>query len=337
VYFVYVQKTPSATSEDGDHMSICDFLFSADMLVSNPYAKVEDLIATIGLPRPGPNAYANFRDLGWQCVFALVNKSMTVGPTRLEVIGTPDDWTDASDSHGKRLSDSQGLRPSKTHATVVGTPNLEAVGARLRARGVRHWYDTAKEPFHRIWMGVTQEEQAGYDPMADGGLLLELIPSNSVAFSPKLFVTPPPEPIAPSAGQMIRIIARDYLVADIDRTLRILADNLGWEPEGPVTRSTRGTHSVAMSRNYGHGAAVRLVQPSHDDGEHGAFFSRWGPGPYTIRIAVWDLGAKADDLARRGTKFARLAAEDSPERIVVDPKFTAGTPFEFVDYAVTRA
>jgi hypothetical protein len=92
-----------------------------------------------------------------------------------------------------------------------------------------------------------------------------------------------------------------------------------------------------MSRNYGHGAAVRLAQPSPDDGEHGAFFSRWGPGPYTIRIAVWDLGAKADDLARRGTRFARLAAEDSPERIVVDPKFTAGTRFEFVDYALTRA
>ena len=62
-------------------MSVCDFLFSADMLVPNPRAVVERLVATIGLPQPGKNAYVEYRESGWDCVFALVNKAKSLKTT----------------------------------------------------------------------------------------------------------------------------------------------------------------------------------------------------------------------------------------------------------------
>lgn len=314
-------------------MSVCDFLFSADMLVPNPRDVVSQLVASVGLPQPGPNAYVEYRDSGWDCVFALVNKAMTVGPTRLEVIGRPDAWTDAVDRHGQRIADLQGQRPAKTHAIVIATPDLAAVGARLRDRQVRHWYDTTKEPFDRIWLGVTQAEPEAYDPAADGGLLLEVIPSHSAAFAPQLFVTPPPEPVDPRPGQMVRIVSRDFLVADLDAAVATLAENVGWAADGPPATTAGGTRTVRMARNHAQGAALRLVQPVPGDGATGAYFARWGAGPYTIRVAVAGLEAKAADLAARGTAFTRLPADGPwPARLAVDPAATAGMPFEFVEY-----
>lgn len=317
-------------------MSVCDFLFSTDMLVPNPRSVVDRLIATIGLPQPGRGAYVEYRDSGWDCVFALVNKSMTVGPTRLEIIGRPDDWTDAVDSHAQKIADLQGSRPAKTHATVIATPDLEAVGAHLRDRGVRHWYDTTKEPFDRIWLGVTEEAPEAYDPSADAGTFLEIIPSRSAAFASHLFVDPPPEPVDPAPGQMIRIVSRQYLVPDLDAALRTLSENIGWDAQ-PAAEDTDGTRSAVMGRNYRQGAALRLVQPG-GDGTPSRFFRQWGTGPYTIRVAVAGLDSKAADLRTRGTAFEQLpATRVEPERLLVDPSFTGGTPFEFVEYGSADA
>lgn len=319
-------------------MSICDFLFSADMLVANPRDVVNRLISSIGLPPPGPAAYVEYRETGWDCVFALVNKAMVVGPTRLEVIGRPDEWHEAAQSHGQKIADLQGDRPAKTHATVIATPDLEAVGARLAERGVRHWYDTTKQPFDRIWLGVTQEEPAAYDPTSDGGVLLEIIPSHSAAFSPRLFATPAPQPDNPTPGQMIRIISRDFFVDDIDASLRALADDIGWEPEGSVRTERTGTRSVVLSRNYEQGATLKLVQPSPEDDAAGTYFARWGAGPHNIRIAVAGLDACAENLRNRGTAFVRLAADDDhPDRIQVDPEATGAMPFEFVELGSVTA
>ena len=322
-------------------MSICDFLFSADMLVSEPRTAVAQLIESIGLPPPGPRAYVDFEDSGWDCVFALVNKDWAVGPTRLEVIGPKRYSGTPEKSRGQSMADVQGEKPCKTHATVIATSEIGRLAEHVARLGLRHWLEEEGEdgvPFTRLWMGVSEADPCDYQPEADAGLIVEVIPSDSSAFSPKLFQTPPPEPVDPEAGQMIRILSRAFLVDDLDATLRILERNLLWEPSGTVVEDRGAGYRFALlSRDYAQGAALKLVEPLDPDRPEGAFLARWGPSPFTIRIAVHDLAAKREDLKARGTAFdERPATAHEPERLAIDLRFTASVPFELVEYGDVR-
>jgi hypothetical protein len=323
-------------------MSICDFLFSTDMLVPHPREAVAQMTRTIGLPPPGPSAYVDYEESGWDCVFALVNKSWSVGPTRLEVIGPRRYPGTPEISRGQSTTDVQGDKPCKTHATVIATSDLQRVVDHVRRSGLRHWLeDRGTDPaaFARLWMGVSASEPYQYEPDADAGLIGELIPSDSAAFTPRLFQRPPPEPVDPSPGQMIRILSRAFIVDNVDETLRTLETNLLWEAAGPAVDDLEAGYRFAvLSRNYEQGATLKLVQPLDATGPVGRFHRQWGPAPFTIRIAVHDLSAKAEDLASRGTGFVPLApTEHQPARLAVDASETADMPFEFVEYGAAIA
>jgi hypothetical protein len=316
-------------------MSICDLLFSADMLVPDPRGAVEQLVASIGLPRPGSAAYVEYPEEGWDCVFALVNKSFRAAPTRLEVIGPKTFRGRPEPGRGQRISDLQGNRPCKTHATVLATPDIEALVRKVRDRGLRHWAQppTAEVPFWRLWMGVTEDAPASYQGEGDAGLMIEVIPSDSPAFPGNVLFETPPESPRVREGTMGRIVSRAFLVADLDETLRTLDRNLGWEPVDEIAcEPESGTRRVSMSRNLAKGGALELIQPGAGESGEGRFMRRWGEGPYAIRIAVAGLDAMAEGLERRGTSAWRLAASRAtPERLVVDETRTCGMPFEFVE------
>ncbi len=295
------------------------------------------MIESIGLPAPGPGAYVDYEDSGWDCVFALVNKDWAVGPTRLEVIGPKRYAATPERSRGQSMSDVQGEKPCKTHATVFATSEIERLAEHVKRLGLRHWLEEAGQdgvPFTRLWMGVSEAEPYDYRPEADAGLIVEVIPSDSSAFAPKLFQRPPPEPMDPEPGQMIRILSRVFLVDDLDATLATLERNLLWEPGGPIVEDREsGIRAASLSRNYTQGATLKLVQPLDAGGPEGAFLARWGASPFTIRIAVHDLAARREDLKARGTAFEdRLPTAFEPERLVIDPAATAEMPFEFVEY-----
>jgi hypothetical protein len=168
-------------------------------------------------------------------------------------------------------------------------------------------------------MGLREGDVADYDPAADDGFRFEFIPSNSSAFSPKLFQTPVDTPQPKDAG-LRRILGRSFLVADIDQTLRRLEALFGWTPGGPVREEkTRGYRCVEMSRNHAHGAALRLVQPFDPDSLVGRDFAAQGPGPYAITIAALDLETLACALIDRGASARRLpAGRWEPEAILPD-------------------
>jgi hypothetical protein len=322
--------------------SICDFLFSADLLVPHPRDAVAQMIETIGLPAPGPGAYVDYPLSGYDCVFALVNKAWAVGPTRLEVIG-PKHYPDTpDDNRGARIDEAQGENPCKTHATVVATPDLGALTEHVRSLGLRHWLQEGSPDetgFDRLWMGFSAEDENAYEPEADAGLFIEVIPSESPAFVPKLFQVPPPEPENPTPGQLLRIVSRSYLVRDLDRSLETLATNLMWDATdvGIIDDAEAGGRHAVMSRNYEQGAALKLVQPRPGTpaGEH---LERYGDGPFTIRIAVHDLDAKREELRSRGTAFTDLpATEHEPERVAIDPAATAAMPFELIEFGSASA
>jgi hypothetical protein len=319
-------------------MSICDFLFSADMLVADPRAVVSQMIESIGLPRPGAKAYVDYENEGWDCVFALVNKAWSVGPTRLEVIGPKRYATTPGLSRGQAMSDVQGTRPCKTHATVLATPEIEELAGHVKQLGLRHWFEEAsglQVPFSRLWIGVTEEEPFSYRPEVDDGLIIEVIPSDSAAFDPKLFQRPAPMPIDPEPGQMIRILERMFIVDDLEATARKLERNLRWEAGTPIVDDPEAGYRWALlSRNYEQGAALKLVEPLDTKAPAGAFRAKHGPGPYTIRVAVYGLDAKRADLEARGTRFVeRRETSSEPARLCVDPAATGGMPFEFVEFA----
>ena len=87
-----------------------------------------------------------------------------------------------------------------------------------------------------------------------------------------------------------------------------------------------------MSLNIPHSAAFQLVEATNPDTVLGEYYARWGPGPFTTRIAVVNLDAKEDDLRSRSTPCERLrGSAQLPERLRIDPAATHGLLFEFVE------
>ncbi len=313
-------------------MSICDFLFSADLCVPDAAACLETLKSGLGLPQPGPGAFVKYDESGWDVVFALVNKAFAAAPTRLEIIAPPDAAGPRPERFGRRVYEEQGPRAWRTHATVVAVPDLDALAERVRAQGLRAWFEPMGEnvPFDKLWMGSAVGDIGDYDPTADDGFRFEFIPSNSVAFSPKLFETPTDTP-RPGETGFRRIRHRAFLVADLDASLRALETKFGWSPAGAVRDEPgRGYRFADMSANHGHGAGLRLVQAADPDSATGRDFAAQGPGPYTITIAAYDLAATAADLEARGTAFTRLAASAGEPEALVPDLGEVGAPFVIV-------
>ncbi len=313
-------------------MSICDFLFSADLCVPAAAPCLETLKTRLGLPQPGPGAFVQYDESGWDVVFALVNKAFAAAPTRLEIIAPPAADGPRPDRFGRRVFEDQAPRAWRTHATVVAVPDLDALVERARAKGLRFFFEPMAEnvPFDKLWMGSAHGDIGDYDSAADDGFRFEFIPSNSVAFSPKLFETPVDVP-RPGETGFRRIRHRAFLVADLEASLRSFEDKFGWTPAGAVkVEPGRGYRFADMSTNHGHGAGLRLVQATDPDSAAGRDFAAQGAGPYTITIATFDLTATAADLAARGTAFNRLPnGAHEPEALVPDLG-EVGAPFVLV-------
>ncbi len=164
-------------------------------------------------------------------------------------------------------------------------------------------------------------------PDDDAGIFFEAIPTQGLLLQtdPSDPPPPPPEPLVP--GQMARILAREYLVADLDQALRTLSKNLDFETVGPVaTERDDGSRRAILAMTMPHAATLELVQPIDTETEAARYLGRWGAGPYYTRIAVAGLEAKAEDLQRRGTEFRRVPGERPRLRVAVD-----GALFEFVE------
>jgi hypothetical protein len=289
-------------------MSICDFLFSADLCVQAVTPAIEELVARLGIPQPGPAAYTQYEDEGWDTIFALVNKSFSAAPTRLEIIAPLDPPGARPARAGRRIHEAQDPRLWRTHATVVATPDMTNLVEKVRKSGARHWLQPPAEDvtFERLWMGIGPHEAADYDAAADGGFRFEFIPSDSPAFPPKAFTRPLDE-AKPGEVGMRRIRYRAFLVADLDASLRRLEAVFGWEPAHPVRSEPRhGLRFATMSANQPHGAHLRLIEAMDPDTAVGADYAAQGPGPYTITLSAFDLEASAADLSLRQTAFKRV-------------------------------
>lgn len=318
-------------------MSICEFLFSSDMINAKVEQTLGALMGRIGLPKPPPEAAKQFPAGGWDIVFAPVNPNTKAAPTRIEIMAPLSlapgmEGRDVKPDYGLQIYEAQKQRKWRTHATVVVTSELDAVVARARELNLRHWFQTPPDHpgFPRLWVGIPNSDHKDYQPDDDCGLMLEFIPFGASAFSVTEVDTAPDLPHPGEVG-MRRVQYRDFLVRDVDACVQTLSTNFGWKAAGPVADDpARGHRIVTMSANYRQGARLRLVEPTNPDLQPARDMAAEGPGPYTITIAVFDLEATAADLESRGTPFDRLpATPHAPETLVIlDTEL--GAPFHLI-------
>lgn len=313
-----------------------DMLHSPDFLVPDVASTVDELVAKVGLAPPDDDWYQCFPGHGYAAMFARVARSRTAAPSRLEIISS-DPLPAVVDPTVPRcyvdeLSALQGDRPVKTHATVVTTSDFPGLLEHVRAAGVRHRVDppTPELPHERLWIGVSPEDPAGYRPDDDAGLMLEYIPTQCLALRPGVFDRPPPT-AAVAEGAMSRVDARCFLVSDLDAALRTLERRMRWPADPVTTDPDTGARRARLATVIQHGATLELVEPA-GDGPEAEFLARWGPGAYSVRVAVSGLDTKTEDLRARGTRFVRRPGFGArPEMLRIDHDAIAGVLLELVE------
>lgn len=316
-----------------------ELLMSADMMLPDPDGMAALLVERLGI-HSHPRWRQAFADHPYIAHFLRVHKSLAHAPTRIEPqchLDLPNLGDPLFHEHLEGLKAFQGEhRPMLTHSVVLvlPKPRFEDLVDRLVRRRVkfRLAQRTPDMQWDRLWLGVTPEAPR-YEPSADGGLCIEIMPSEPLQLPAETFTIPAPRVAAPTPGEMLRISARGWLVRDLDQTLFKLSTNLGWEPTGPVRQFARdGVRQATMGFSLTNSATLDLIEPAQWNSDAGLYINNWGPGPYYIRIAVHGLEAKAEDLRARGTRFTRVdecEALGGKALIRVDPRDVRGQVFEF--------
>jgi hypothetical protein len=299
-----------------------DLMATVSVLVDNIHVGVETLCRSIGIPEPRPQSYRSAA--GLDAVFCRVHTKYAVAPTFLELVTAAS--IDERDCNAgvfpvAQIAARQGDRAIKWHATelAMGDETLADLAAHLDGLGVPHGF-VPPDARDRFFFGGDLSVE--YDARADAGLVVEALKSAHLGLPADAFGAPADIPSDAEPSTMVRIVARDFLVRDLDETLSVLERNLRWTPSKVIDEdaSRRAVMPFAVPRS----ARLELVQPK-GPGRVADAYAELGPGAWTVRVSVVDLDAKAADLAQRGTPHAIERGCLRP-----DPSQTLNVPFEFV-------
>ena len=315
-----------------------DVLASADFLVPDRDAAVEMVQRALGFGEPKPRWSLGGPGQGFRVTFCRTHPSLTQSPTLVELIEPADLDPDRPLSevvpNVAGLAALQGDRPLKSHGTPVASAAVDELVERVRSRSLRHWVQPPSEhyPFPRLWMGIAADELAGYRSGGDGGLMIEVVHTETLRLPPAAPAPGLGEPVEIRPSDMVRTAARGFLLEDLDRSLDELAETFGWEPERGPERAEDGSRRAVLGFRLRQSARVELLAPAGDREETG-FLKRWGPGVWCVRSAVGDLGAKADELRARGTRFQQVhTGFEHPATVLrVEQAATPHCRFEFAE------
>lgn len=316
-----------------------ELLVSGDAVVPDYDVAVARCQDEWGLPPVHPNWVSAPPGAGGKWCFARLQRDRRLAPTALEILGIPyhpptPDERPAGYAYLPEIAASQGSRPVRNHSTVVSAIDVRPIAERIGAAGGECRLDPpdATLPFPRLWVGFSPDRPDSYEPSTDGGIRLEVIPHAPLAM-------PDPDPgttwPALVAGAPRRVVARTILVDDLDATLGALDRNLGWAPDSLVTADD-GVRRACFSFPYPRSATLELAQPEGGGSEEATFLAAWGPGPFSIRIAVNGMSALEERMAVAGVPHRRLppATPGGQLRLFRPPERDLGTAFEFVDPTV---
>jgi hypothetical protein len=316
---------------------VFDFLVSADLLVDEFATAVAGLQQRLGFGEAKPAWFGGGEGRGFEVVFLRTHPRLQGSPTRLEVMAAraldPEVPAPQTLPHMPGLRLAQEAAPVRTHGTVFAVSDMADAIERVRRGGFRHWLDAANDlmPYDRLWVGVSEEDKDEWIPGDDGGLLVELVETDSIPGVMESATEPAP-PRAAAPGAMTRIAARRWLVPDVDESVARLHTTFDCTT-GPRQQTAGGSRVVSILCAHPRSARVDVVQPAPGSPEAGLVAAH-GPLPWTIVIAVDDLDAKADDLRARGTEFDRLIDDGTgADSLAPSPAQTFGVPFLFVEEA----
>jgi hypothetical protein len=298
-----------------------DLLFSADLAVEDTIATANLLVERLGLPPWKPTwTDSSVDDLLY---LRASHPFSPLSPTLIELI-RPDPKLPACQMLAPQ-------RPVRTHANVLVTKTFDELSARLAARGIRR-YDmpVPGDNLSRLFPGIENFDVGtpgnAYDPASDGHLYLEIISWEGTIVAERT-----PIPLEVPAGGITRVVARSHLVPDLDESLARLVEILDWsEAEQPPSQRD-GVRYAVLHPAMETSAALELVEAPNPSNRCGAFFARWGPGPYAMRLGVRGLDAKARDLGDRGTPFTVDETPAGDPVLLVDADSIDGLVVEFVE------
>ena len=314
---------PWSDRREGRHDdSMYQLMTTVSVVVDDIDPAVATLCRTIGIPEPRPQSYRG--GSGIRAVFCRVHPKYAVAPTFLELVAA----APAEDASAgaplfpvETIAARQGDRAIKVHATEISMPEatLLDLSEHLQGLGVPHGF-VPSDRRERFFFGG--DPAASYDWHADAGLIIEAGRTDHLGLPEEAFSAPADLPTDAQPHTMVRIVAREYLVEDLDESLGILERNLRWTPSS--VDEGDGYRRAVMPFSVPRSARLELVQPT-GPGRVADAYAQLGPGAWTIRVSVVDVDAKARDLAERGTPFV---FEDGVLR--PDPESTLRVPFEFV-------
>ena len=112
-------------------------------------------------------------------------------------------------------------------------------------------------------------------------------------------------------GTLVRPTARTQLVASADAVIERFRAMLDWPEEDDVeVVEGDGYRSLVILPNNRLSVVWEMVEPTREDSRAGLALAKYGKGPWTIRLGVFGLDDKLDDLEKRGTRWT--AIEDGP-------------------------
>ena len=305
-------------------MSKFEMLLSADMMVPDPDGMTELLVNKLGV-HSHPRWRQAFDNHPYIAHFLRVQKSLAIAPTRIEPqvhLDKPNPGDPLFHDHLMGLERFQGRhRPMLTHSIVLVTwrEKLEALIQRLHDKKVRF----------RL---AQRTPEMAFDRLSgDGGLCIVCIPMEPTLMPAEAFETPPPRVQDPKPGELLRVTARGFIVRDLDFTLGKLRENLDWEAASVSDLPGEGYRRARMGFSMGHSATLDVIEPTRWDSPSGLYLRNWGPGPHFIRLGVFDLEAKAEQLRAQGTNFEWVPESDAvggAPLIRIDPRELDGQVFE---------
>jgi hypothetical protein len=298
-----------------------DCMFSVDLMVDDTVETANLLVERLGLPPLRPTWTDSTVD---QLAYLRAHHPFSqAAPTLIEIIKT---------SPGLPATAGQSTdRPVKTHATVFVTKTYRDVVANLEAKGLRHFdMPSPGDGLSRCFAGVENlqpgTEGNTYDANVDGNIFMEIISWEGTGLATRDAI-----PQELGDGDITRVIARSYLVANLDRALQQLQESLQWDEAGRKAFEGSGIRFAILQPLMPASASLELIESTSLSGKYREYFSRWGVGPHAIRFGVRGLDAKAEDLTARGTRFDEDSTPAGQRVLLVDESQLDGIIVEFAE------
>jgi len=316
-----------------------------DILVTGAPSTLKVLEDKLGIP-PGQPMRNVSLGTGFDIGYPVVNEDLNLGASAIQLVGLkPLARDEPANEVGRRIrrmllayiTSQPFYRPLLTHVQCLGAPtqaDVDEIIELLRSRGVPHFAE-----IDNVYIGLIEEDgRIRYDPSVDAGTLLEFAKSENVGYPGLL--RPPHLPDNPEVadlprGSLVRPTARTQLVTSAAAVIDRFRQMLDWPEEDDLEYiEGDGYRSIVLKPNNNLSAVWEMVEPTREDSRSGQALLKFGEGPWTIRLGVFGLDVKLDDLERRGTRWR--AIEDGPtgRRVALNRWDLRGVSLELEDLPV---